>query len=349
MNVALFILNNLQRYLMSHTSAHLKKLTHKILEAKNLILTTHIICDGDGLGASLGLYHALGKINKKVRIVTVDIVPQKYHFLSPKKYTESFDQLKTPIEPTEAALVMDTNDCRRIQPLYDELQKKCKEIIYIDHHPVLQKGPKPSRYSLIDTAAASTGELIYFLIKEMGVSLDSSIATSLYTSILFDTQRFRFIRNSNISYKICADLCPYIKNNEAIYNQLFGITSREKMNLLSHTIRNTEYFYQNKVAILEMSRKELNANKLDIEDACDFLDMILEVDSTQMSILIIHLSKNKYKLSFRSKKWNVSRLAEVFNGGGHTTSSGAVLTNYTKNPKAEILKTLPLFTDLSQD
>lgn len=330
---------------MPNMQVQLKKLAHKIHAAKNIILSTHKMCDGDGLGSMLGIYHALRKRNKPVRAVTVDKVSSKYHFLSPEKYTERFDQLVNAIEPAEIAVIFDTNDYRRVQPFYEELEKKCKEIIYIDHHPLLQISPKPSTNSIIDTSAASTGEICYFLIKEMGISIDQSIATALYVSIVFDTQRFQFIKNSETSHKICADLCQHIKDNENIYNQLFGITSLEKMTLLSEIIKETEYFHQSKVAVIEITKEKLKNKNLNIEDACDFLDMALAVNSTQLSVLIINLSKNTYKLSFRSKKWNVLKLAEIFNGGGHTTSSGAILSNYTNNPKEEILRAINQFTD----
>ena len=273
----------------------------------------------------------------------MDKVSNKYHFLSPEKYIDRFDQLKNPIEPVEVALVFDTNDSRRIQPLYEELKKKCQEIIYVDHHPVLKNGPKPSEQSIIDTTAASTGQICYFLLKEMGVVMNTQIATALYTSIVFDTQRFHFIKNSGISHAICADLCNYIKDNERIYNYLFGITSLEKINLLSQSIKQTEYFHKNKVAVLEISKKKLEESNLNIEDACDFLDMTLAVNSTQVSILIINLSDNTYKLSFRSKSLDMLKLAEIFHGGGHKTSSGATLIDYVKNPKKEILKALSPF------
>lgn len=329
---------------MSSIQVQLKKLAHKINKAKNIILSTHRMCDGDGLGSMLGFYHALCKINKPVRAITVDKVSSKYHFLSPEKYTERFDQLKNTIEPTEIVLIFDTNDYRRIQPLYEELQKKCKDIIYIDHHPILEISPKPSIHSIINTSAASTGEISYFLLKEMGIKMDPVIATPLYVSIVFDTQRFQFIKNSATSHKICADLCPYITNNEKIYNQLFGMNSLAKINLLSEIIQETEYFHQSKVAVIEITEEELRKKNLNIEDACDFLDMTLAVNSTQLSVLIINLSDNRYKLSFRSKKWNVLKLAELFNGGGHITSSGAILNNYKYNPKPEILKAINDFT-----
>jgi len=322
--------------------SQLKKLSHRIQKAKNLVLTTHKICDGDGLGAMLGMYHALVKMEKPVRAISVDKISNKYRLLDIDQYTENFEQLKDPIKPTELALVFDTNDYRRIQPLYDTLHTQCEDIIYIDHHVILE-GLKISEDSIVVPSAASTGEICYFLLKEMGISIDPRIATALYVSIVFDTQRFRFIKRSPISHTICSELCKYIEDNESLYNHIFGVTSLEKMNLLAKTIQNTEYFYKHQVALLWLTIEELNKYHLSIEDACDFLDMTLEVDSTQLAVLIVPLSKNEYKLSFRSKKIDVSKVAGVFKGGGHKFSSGASLKNYEKNLKQEILKSLESF------
>lgn len=315
-------------------------LSQKINNAKSIILTTHKMCDGDGLGSVLSFYHALCN-TKKVQAITVDDVSNKYDFLSHSKYTQNFSKLKTPIQPAELSLVFDTNDYNRIQPLYTELKKMSPEIIYIDHHPI------PSEITLhpdsvIDTSASSTGELCYFILKQMGISITPDIATALYVSIVSDTQRFNFIKNSSNSHKICADLCRFIKNNEYIYNQLFGITSLKKMYFMAHVIQNTSYLYNNTVALLEVSLQELQKNNLQIGDACDFLDLNLGINSIEYSILIINLSNHKYKLSLRSKTKSILHIAEAFKGGGHHKAAGALLENYKENPKIKILKQLDI-------
>ena len=58
-------------------------LIKKLKAAQSVLLTTHKQCDGDGLGALLGLYHALKKTGKEVRALTVDAIPKKYHPIAP--------------------------------------------------------------------------------------------------------------------------------------------------------------------------------------------------------------------------------------------------------------------------
>ena len=49
---------------MSYVQPSFKKLAHKIFAAKSFILTTHKMCDGDGLGSLLAFHHALHTIKK---------------------------------------------------------------------------------------------------------------------------------------------------------------------------------------------------------------------------------------------------------------------------------------------
>ncbi len=328
---------NKMSQLNKQLNEQLNGLAKKIYSTKRILLTTHKMPDGDGLGSLVGMYHGLRKIGKEVRIVTVDKTSKRYHFILNGIPIESFDNLKNPIEKIEIALICDTNDRRLIEPLYEELEKKSEKIIFIDHHPVLNKKYAPTLESIIHTRAASTGEICYFLLKQMNIAFDPSIAMGIYTSVLFDTQRFHFVKNSSTSYEICAEIFQYIENNELFYNQLFGMSSKEKINLLAEVIKRTEYFHTDEVAILQITKAELEKNGMEVTEACNFIDMIMEVRSTKLAVMIVKLSENNYKLSFRSRDLNVSKLAELFGGGGHRNSSGAILVNYTKDVKQEIL------------
>ena len=105
------------------TTLKVDSLVKSIQSAQTIILSTHKQCDGDGLGAMLGLYHALKKIGKKVRVITVDEVPERYNFLNPDLYLQAYDAQHDPIEKTDLALIFDTNDRRLVEPLFFELEK----------------------------------------------------------------------------------------------------------------------------------------------------------------------------------------------------------------------------------
>lgn len=316
-------------------------LVRRIQAANSVLLTTHKQCDGDGLGALLALYHGLRKSGKKVRALLVDAVPRKYVFLEPEKHLEVFAAPHTPLEPTDLTLIFDTNDRRLVEPLYPELANKCREILFVDHHPVLNQGPEPTPGSFIETRAASTGEIAYFLIKGLGIRMDERIAQALYTSIAFDTQVFKFVKNSVNSHLIAAELLMHINNAEAIHRNLFSTHTIEKVKFLSKVLGEIEYYGNGQVAVLNLSDKTLRAHGLDMDDSRDVIDMLMNVNSLQAAALFREDAPDEHKLSLRSKgRLEVLGVAEAFGGGGHMFAAGALIRGPYEEIKQKVVQLL---------
>ncbi len=305
---------------------NVESLVKKIQGAKSILLTTHKQCDGDGLGALLALYHGLKKTGRNVRALTVDAVPKKYNFLEPHKYLEVFEGPHKAIEATDLALIFDTNDHRMVEPLYQTLDDKCREILFVDHHPVLNTGPEPTLGSYIETRAASTGEIAYFLIKALGIHLDERISKALYTSVAFDTQLFKFVKNSANSHLMAAELIGYVQNTEEIHRHLFATHTREKVAFLALAFGQIEYFANGRIALLKLRAKDLSDHNLEMDDSRDVIDMIMNITSLQAAALFREDGPNEYKMSLRSKgKIEVLGVAEAFQGGGHLFAAGAYI------------------------
>lgn len=316
-------------------------LVTKIQSAQSILLSTHKQCDGDGLGAQLALYHALRKTGKDVRVVCVDAIPKKYNFLEPEKYLQTFEGPHRPIEQTDLALIFDTNDRRLVEPLFSELQKKCSEILFVDHHPVLNNGPEPTVGSFIETQAASTGEISYFIIKALGIHLDEKIARALYTSIAFDTQLFKYVKNSATSHLISAELLEHVNNAEEIHRHLFSTHTIEKVAFLSKVLGEIEYYGDGRVAVLKLRAKDLLDHNLDMDDSRDVIDQIMNIISLQAAALFREDAPNEYKLSLRSKgNIEVLGVAENFEGGGHMFASGALIRGNYQKIKEEVVSLL---------
>src|SRR5579871_1009934 len=101
---------------LSSKLKQVKELVEHIQNARNIILSTHRQCDGDGLGAELALYFALKKMKKNVQVLNVDATPKKYGFLKPDSYIRYFDQNQEIPKNPELFLIFDTNDERLVEP-----------------------------------------------------------------------------------------------------------------------------------------------------------------------------------------------------------------------------------------
>jgi phosphoesterase RecJ-like protein len=321
---------------------NVKQLVDRINSAKSILLTTHKQCDGDGLGAMLGLYHSLKKRDKKVKVISVDEIPSRYSFLEPERFISIYEGNEDKqIEEMDLCLIFDTNDRRLVEPLYSVLEEKIKHILFIDHHPVLAQGPIPTAGSFIDTRAASTGEIAYYIIKEMGIRLDEQIARAFYTSIAFDTQLFRYVRNSSSSHLIAADLLEHLKNSETIHRNLFATHTIEKVQFLSKVLGEIEYFGEGQIAVLKLHAKDLLDHNLDMDDSRDVIDMIMNVNTLESAALFREDAKNEYKVSLRSKgKIEVLSIAEAFDGGGHLYAAGASVKGQFADLKQKLVDML---------
>lgn len=297
-----------------------------ISDAKSIVLSTHRQCDGDGLGAQLGLYHALKLIGKEVRVLNVDQTPKKYHFLRPDAYIQCFESPHSPLGKTDLALILDTNDRRLLEPLYFEFERMCKHIVFIDHHPRLRNGPAPTEQSFIDPNAASTGEIAFQIIKALNIELNKDIAKAIYTSIVFDTQLFRYVRNSPTSHLIAAELLKHEKSPDEVHRFLFANHSIAKIQFLSRAMEKIEYHLDGKIAILRLEKEDLQKHNMSTEDSRDLIDFVMNIDTLIVGVMLRQEAPQEYKLSFRSKGLiEVRTIAESFGGGGHLYAAGATV------------------------
>ena len=302
----------------------LKEIARIIESSHTVLLSTHREPDGDGLGAQIGLYYALKKMGKNVRILNVDASAQKYDFLIPKNMIQVYQGPHDKVEKTDVALILDTNDKRLLDTLFVKLEVNCTHIAFIDHHPVLLNGPKPSDLSVIDVKAASTGEIAFELIKLLKVPLDKNIAEALYTSLVFDTQLFRFIRNSPNTHLIAAELLEHDINPEKIHRSLFGDFTKNKLLFNAKSLNSVEFHANDQVAFLKFYEKDLESLGLNKDHTRDIIDTIMNIDTIEAALVAREIAPNEYKLSFRSKgKIEVLKIAEEFGGGGHLYAAGS--------------------------
>lgn len=317
-----------------------KDIARKLHAARSIILTTHRHCDGDGLGAQIALFHALKKAGKKVRVLNVDDTPKKYLFLD-TSIVQAYEGAHDAITDVDLAIVFDTNDHRLLEPLFGDLRKRDVEVLFIDHHPILKKGPEPTKGSWIDASAASTGEMAFHLVKELGIELDAKIARAIYTAIVFDTQLFRFVRSSPQTHLICAELLKYDIKAEEIHRGLFSNYSPQKMALLATALNQIEYFVSGKIAFLKLKAQDFKNLGLESDASRDLIDFIMNIETLECAVILREDAPETFKLSLRSKgRFEISQVAERLGGGGHPFSAGATLQGPYDKVKADVLKLL---------
>lgn len=307
-----------------------------LLSADTVWLSTHKNADGDGLGSEVAFYYALRSLGKKVQIIHNDSTPNRYHFLTEGIKVHSVDNLaEIKINANDFVVIFDTHDPLLCAPLFGFIQEKNIRTLFVDHHVPAKQILRSVDY-LIDETACCTGEIVFELIKKFQITLTAEMATPLYASLIFDTQNFRFIRNSSRPFDMASTLLKAGANHTLIQQNLFDNWTIRKMNYLAHLIQTVDYKDQQKIAIIKINKQRLNEHHLEADDVSDFVDLFMGIQSLDVAIVIREDDTNFYKLSFRSRSYEILSWAQSFNGGGHLYSAGAWMKDSLKNIEQQI-------------
>jgi len=313
------------------------EIINKMKAAERVAIISHIYPDGDAVGSSLALYHALKTDGKAVDVFLCDGIPSIYSFLPnadivKKEYHQGNYDL---------AVVLDCGDIGRIGSCVSVLNL-AKFKINIDHHST---GISFGDLSLIEPHASSTGEIIYRLIKMYGLDIDKEIAESLYVAIATDTGGFRYSNTTSISMQVAADLINCGIDVSDISRRIFDILSLSKVKLMGEAINSLE-IHNEKLAIMSLNNQQIKSIDASSEDFDGIVNTARNINEIEVAVFFVEKEPNEIKVNLRSNScFDVGKIAKNFSGGGHKRAAGCNFSNVSlENAKsaiiAEILKTL---------
>lgn len=302
---------------------HFQNLTKK---AKNIIITTHVHPDADGIGSEIALCLALRSLGKKVICVNEEALMERYCYLDTDNCVISYSQYKKGHKDEEIDLfiVTDTNNLQRIGAKTQTLVTHAKDLLFIDHHPC----PKELKaIHCIDTTMAATGELVGKLIESLEVEFTKEIALALYTSILIDTSSFRYPTVTGNTHRLIAKLMDTGIEPPYAYNQIYGAKKISYMQLLGTVLASAQSTADGKIAWIKMTDKELEKLNVDHEDTHGFVNHLLILDNIKVACMF-RQTNGHVKISLRSAgDVDVGVMAQALGGGGHDHSAATIVEN----------------------
>lgn len=288
--------------------------------------------DGDCVGSSLALYTALKKAGKQVRYILDDSIPVKYEFLS------NSDKAERPgeYERFDAVIAVDCGDEERLGNCSKYL--KGNFVINIDHHI---SNTEFGNLNMVDTNAAATGEIVYQIIKILGIKMDKDISECLYTAIVTDTGQFQYSNTTSVTHQIAGDLLNNGVNAPEMFERIYQSNSKEKVLLTKVALGTLEFYYNDRVSCISLSQKQLHDVHAKEEDADGLINLARDIEGVEVAIFFKEMDEGKIKVGFRSKKVvDVSKIAAQFGGGGHVRASGCTVNGTMEDVKAEVLETV---------
>ena len=287
---------------------------------QRFFLTTHVRPDGDGLGSMLALGEALERLGKRVRRVIPSRLPPRYEFMDPGR---SITVFAPPGEhDCDALVVLDTGTWNQLADVADYVRKSPAEKVVIDHHRTQDDlGAK----TFVDVAAEATGRLVYQAIQALDVPLTASMATNLYVALAWDTGWFRHPNTTPGTHELLAKLLAAGAEPTPIHEELYEKKTLEALKLCGLVLDRIETRAGGRLAFSYVrfaDYAETGAIPLDTEDLINFPRSVAGVE---VALMLMEQRDGTIKVSFRSRRADVGRLAEQFAGGGHRLAAGATL------------------------
>lgn len=291
--------------------------------AKNVVISTHIIPDADGIGSQIALCMALRRVGIEAICVNEEELLDRYHYLDPENCVVSIEEFaKRPVKPIDLFIVVDTNSLPRIGSKLQPVVMRSKNLLFIDHHPCAKE---LAALHCIDTSMAATGELVGKLIDSMGVPFDQHIALALYTAILIDTSSFRYPTVTANTHRLIARLMDAGINPPQAYNNIYGTKKVSYMKMLGTILSKTQTTDDETVAWITLDEKILEKFHVDSEDTHGFINNLLILDNIKVACMFRQIGST-VKISLRSAgDVDVGVMAQAIGGGGHNHSAATII------------------------
>ncbi|MEH0008044.1 MAG: bifunctional oligoribonuclease/PAP phosphatase NrnA [Flavobacteriales bacterium] len=293
------------------------------------MLVPHQSPDGDAMGACLGLYHFLKKIDQNPQVISPTDYPRYLKWMPGIERVWIYARESAPadrlLERADLIFYLDFNTVSRTHKMREALVRSQAAVVLIDHH----HQPDTFSYVYSDVGMSSTCEMVYHFISKLCSleSIDKEIATCLYTGIMTDTGSFRFSGTSPTTYRVAADLVERGADGNEIHERICDGYTVQRINLLVAALQNLKVLAGYNTAYIVLWSEELVKNNYQRGDAEGFVNYALALAGIRLAALFVEdRERGRVKISFRSKGgFSVCELAsQYFNGGGHTNAAGGI-------------------------
>ena len=294
------------------------------------VILTHRRPDGDTLGSSALLCRGLRQLGKTAHILANPEITEKYTHLHEGLTCEQ-------VKDGDVLIAVDTASRGMLPAAFSAYADKIS--LRIDHHATAESF---TQLELVEPETAACGELVYGVLKEMGVALDKPMANALYTAISTDTGCFRYA-NTTASTLECAAFCANHSDELFAINQaLFDTYSLGRLRIQGYLIENAIFLQEGKVAICALPKAVEEAYGVTEDDLENISGFPRSIEGVKIAATLREDGENRIKISVRAVPgYDAAAICAVFGGGGHKGAAGASMNCSMAEAVEAIKKALP--------
>jgi bifunctional oligoribonuclease and PAP phosphatase NrnA len=288
--------------------------------AEKLVLVTHENPDGDALGSLVGMHRILLALGKdSVMFMAAEEFPLPYEYRSIE-----FDGLSSapPVDLDERTIVF--LDCGNIdRNPADAFKREDAHILNIDHH---HDNTRFGTVNLVDEDASCTAEIVWELMRALGVEPTIEIAEALYVGLVTDTGKFMYENTGVRAHVMAAELIDAGVDVHGVFRRLYEGMPAGKLELLSRALAHVQRFDDGALTFAQLTRDDFRMAGAEESYSEGIIDHLRSVDGTKVAALARELldDTSRKKVSLRSTDGavDVSAIARAGGGGGHRQAAG---------------------------
>jgi phosphoesterase RecJ-like protein len=295
----------------------IQQIADAIRARRRFVLSSHSRPDGDSIGSQLAMAYALRALGKEATVVNADPAPPPLM---------AFPGVPTiRIAPRvdgdhDAAFIMECGDLARTGVAgLDRFF-----VVNIDHHP---GNTGYGQINWFDASAAACGEMVFDLVRALGVPLSLEIATHIYLAILTDTGSFHYSSISPRTFDICRDCLEAGVDPVIVARNVYDSNNMGRLKLFGAVLSAMQIDATGRIAIVYLDHEMARAAGGTYQDTEGLINLPLTVKEIQAVVFFKQDEAEQYRVSMRSKgEIDIGAVAKAFGGGGHKNAAGCTVT-----------------------
>lgn len=301
----------------------IQQIINQLIKSEKILLASHIYPDGDAIGSLLSLGLALEGISMDVVLYNESPIPAVYQFLP------SIHRIKKDpgnISEYDTAVILDCSDLGRIGDAAGAVSE-IPVLINIDHHLT---NTRFGNFQYIDPRASSTAEMVYRMIRQLDIPINTGIAYAIYTGIMADTGSFRFSNTTPAAFEISHEMVTCGADPYKVAHHVYETISLNRIKLLNMLFDTIELSANGKLSVMTLTQKMLDATGTHIEDVNGLINYAKRIENVRLAALIFERKNGadkkrgrRFHVSLRSDGTvDAAAIASAFGGGGHQNAAG---------------------------
>jgi phosphoesterase RecJ-like protein len=299
-----------------------ERVLDEIRTGERFLLVTHENPDGDAIGSLVAMHRILTILGKDSAMYMAPDelpLPYEYRFIA-------LDGLVTepPGDAGDRTIVF--LDCGNIDRNPAEaLKHDGMHILDIDHH---HDNTCFGTVNHVVPEASCTAEIVWDLMRGLGVEPTREIAEALYVGLVTDTGRFMYENTGTRAHEMAAELIAAGVDVHGTYRQLYEGVPYGKLLLLGRALANVERHDSGRLTVSRLSREDFEAVGAEETYSEGIIDQLRAVEGTAVAVLVRerlgdgHAGVMKVSLRSSDDRVDVSRIARDQGGGGHRQAAG---------------------------